>query len=215
LGGRAWGHLLAAPAGDDDAKRRALTLHRSPLDDDGSARALLDIEFERLHDLALSCCGLGSRGGARLAARPWLAQLESLDLLKNKLTCADACGIVRNARALTSLQLRGNRFGGQLAPLVREPTLATLRMLFLGRTELDDDDAVALAQSPVLAGLEILDVADNRIGDRGARALAASPYLTGLTELWIGRLAVEPGRTENTFGAAARAALEERFQTVY
>jgi len=93
---------------------------------------------------------------SRLAASPWLAWLNLLDLGYN--VFGDA-----GARALAV-----------------SPNMTNLRTLWLRRDHIGDSGAAALAASTGLANLNTLSLIDNQIGDAGAHALAASPHLAHL-----------------------------------
>lgn len=61
----------------------------------------------------------------------------------------------------------------------------SLRELWLGRNQIDDAGAAALAASPLLEGVTSLGLADNQIGDEGAIALVSSPHVLHLRELYL------------------------------
>jgi carbon storage regulator CsrA len=96
---------------------------------------------------------------ASLAASPYLARLETLDLGQNGLGHEDISHLAGSAH------------------------LAGLKTLLLRENGIGDAGAAALARSLHLVGLTVLDLAGNRIGTVGARELAKSARLCRLTRL--------------------------------
>lgn len=64
-----------------------------------------------------------------------------------------------------------------VGPLWGSPFLSRLDSLSFSMSQLDDDDAVAIANCEALSRATWLDLSRNRIGERGVRALAESPFM--------------------------------------
>ncbi|QEG30769.1 Leucine Rich repeats (2 copies) [Gemmata obscuriglobus] len=189
---------------------------------------------------ALSRLGLpnnriGAADAEALFGLPAVRELQHLDLSDNPLaadglTALAASGIVRGLRTLNlsrtrpgvlgvkalteagglaglrQLDLSNNALGpNAVKALAGAPALRGLRALNLSNNHVRDSGAADLAGARALAGLLELDLCETDIGDAGALALAESPYLGGLLRL---DLSTRSGRP---FGAAAQAALRERF----
>jgi uncharacterized protein (TIGR02996 family) len=126
------------------------------------ARALLDDSTDLVQTEAFAWVegitfrDLTTESVQRLAASPWLAWINMLDL--------------------------GYNFIGDagVAALCASPYLTNLRTLWLRHNAIGDQGAATLAQAEGLANLETLSLVDNAIGGDGARALAASPHLAHL-----------------------------------
>ncbi len=86
-------------------------------------------------------------------------------------------------------------YGGSepVGPLFASPYLARLDSLNLSRTQLTDDDAVAIANCEALSRATWLDLRDNQIGERGVRALAESPFMANKIVLDLRGNPADPG----------------------
>lgn len=84
-------------------------------------------------------------------------------------------------RGLTRLNIHYGRHLSEVIETLGEYT--ELRELSLTHSELNDDDAIRLANMPRLGKLRFLDLSYNSITGRGASALLASPHLKKLTVL--------------------------------
>jgi uncharacterized protein (TIGR02996 family) len=139
---------------------RGLSVHDSPIGEEG-LKALLDSPLaERLTHLDLSSTGIGANGVNTLASSGKLP-------------------------ALTALNLRG--MGLSLETLRRLDTpLKNLRRLGLWYNRLGDSGLEQFVRLPLFARLRSLDMGYNRFTGRGARALAEAPALISLRALWLG-----------------------------
>jgi uncharacterized protein (TIGR02996 family) len=166
-----------------------------------------------------------------LAASPWLAHLQGLDLSDNGIDAA-ALAYVTASRfvcLLRALDLSGNPIGprgaGLLAAARSADELSELhvarcglggvglagllggrsrhwRRLDLSGNDLNRRDLVRLVDAPVMRGLVALDLAMNPLGDNGASVLADSPNTAGLADL--GLCATETGDMGLTALAGSR-----------
>jgi hypothetical protein len=191
------------------------------------ARALW--QPRQLLALSLSKVGLDEELGAVLIGHPGLVRLVSLELsgvasyvpwLPQLLVAgarpelralraerlyvggalANVLRAARVQRALRALELVSCQLGdGDVAALVESGALASVELLALGRNQLGDGAALALAQAE-LPALRELSLENNRIGDAGARALASAPWASRLEVLDL---------DFNVFGAEGRRALYE------
>jgi uncharacterized protein (TIGR02996 family) len=146
---------------------------------------------------------------ADLAACPWLARLERLDLSQNPVTPEHLTILLQSPHLppLTEVYLGGHQLGADGAErLTRSPRMATVRHLELeGRTDrwgrINTDGARALASSPHLGELRHLLIGGNGIGDAGAAALAESSAFPRLVELALNNSDL----TADGVGALARS----------
>lgn len=127
--------------------------------------------------------GTRALDAARLAAAPWLARVQALDVRSDPrgpggpLSTQRLAALLesRHLRELRRLALVGQHLGVGGARLLAErgpQVLPALRELDLSMDVLGDPGAIALAESPVLAGLEVLTLADDEVRVAGAEALA-------------------------------------------
>lgn len=139
-----------------------------------------------------------------LAASPWLAGLDVLDLERNQLGDEELLVLATSPHLgeLASLHLWSNRVSDEGAAALARAGLARLSRLDLSNNLLGDEGAAALAASPLLCRLALLDLGGNQIGDPGAQALAASPHADGLG--WL-------NLSKNLIGPGAQTALRERY----
>jgi uncharacterized protein (TIGR02996 family) len=167
---------------------------------------------------------ISDMGAAALAASAHLGGLRVLRLPDNALGDEGVIALARsrrlkNVRELDLSTITPELGGGSLIgpaaaqALAASAALASLEVLNLQGTALDDDGAVALAGARFMATLRSLDLGfnsvggrgavallesafvartrqlhfltDNPVGDDGLRALAGSPALAGLTSLWL------------------------------
>jgi uncharacterized protein (TIGR02996 family) len=197
---------LAAARGPGSLDRLALSLSRVTAPDAAHLFALPLLHG--LRHLDLSDNPLGADGVQALAESRALRGLRVLDLgrtypgVPGVRALAEAGGLA----GVRSLGLGGNRLGPVAVKLVAESAAARgLRVLDLSANPVGDAGATALANSRALAGLLDLDLSDADLTDAGAVSLADSPYLGNLLRLNLA------GRHGRPFGAAARAALRDRF----
>jgi uncharacterized protein (TIGR02996 family) len=139
-----------------------------------------------------------------LAASPYLARVQILDLEKNELGDDEIQTLAASPHlhALRTLLLWSNRISDAgLAALVGARVTNLVR-LDLSSNTIADEGAAALARAALLGRLLLLDLTGNQITDVGAQALAASPYADGLGWLDL---------TKNPIGPVGQSALRERF----
>jgi uncharacterized protein (TIGR02996 family) len=132
-----------------------LDLSRNPLGSEGVLALAGAKPPGRLHELRLTDCDLDSEAGEALAAIPWLANLQSLDLSRN------------------ALKAHGVYYLGWLAG-------GALRSLSLARTGMGPEAVAELA--PLWPQMVVLDLSDNhlRTGLGKLMAAGAAPHLQTL-----------------------------------
>jgi Ran GTPase-activating protein (RanGAP) involved in mRNA processing and transport len=199
---------------------RHFSLQTEPLTEDDLRGLAGCAGLEGLVGLNFHSCRLGPVGMLLLAGAPWLAGLQTLELLGNHVIAdgADSLasvpfrrltelnvqanyirdeGLARLAASghalahLTRLNLRYNNLSATgLAALLGNPTVAGLRQLHLRGNALGNAGAAVLADCAHLAGLRELDLDQTGITDEGAVALAGSPHLAGLVALDLAQNAI-------------------------
>jgi uncharacterized protein (TIGR02996 family) len=133
------------------------------------------------------------RDAEELAASPYLARVESLDLSGNDWGDEEVEQLAASPHpvALSRLSLAGNRIGARgIRALARWPALRRVSYLDLSGNNIDDESAAALAASPNMVGvislrLDASPSAAGRMTDAGVAALAASPHLGGVRDLGL------------------------------
>ena len=148
------------------------------------AAALAVAPLESVAALTLSSNNIGDAGLQALARAPWLGQLQSLVLRKNKLG-PDAITALAQAPMprLTELDLSKNPLGDAgCQALAHAPWLATLQTLRLNGADLGPGGIAALAQAP-LEALRLLSLTGNPLQTAGAQALASAPWLARVRRL--------------------------------
>jgi uncharacterized protein (TIGR02996 family) len=126
---------------------------------DALPRALASLpQRDRLRELRLAGCGIGTAGAAALASVR-LPALERLDLSNNQLG------------------------DDGLAALLGGPLLSSVRHLGLSNNSIRERGGVALAASAWSGTPETLDLSGNALGPDTLEALADSPLLAGLRQL--------------------------------
>jgi uncharacterized protein (TIGR02996 family) len=125
----------------------------------------------------------------RLAACPFLSQLQALDLGHSFLLPSGVRALVASPhlRRLTSLNLpRTNLNSYDLEHLASAPALQRLTTLDLSENNLGAGGAGLLASAPVLSRLTTLRLNQAGLGNVGVALLAGSPHLRHLTALELG-----------------------------
>lgn len=166
--------------------------------------------LENLQRLYLSNGGpderLGPRGAAILANAPWFQNLTELVLCNQSLGDAGVAALAMAPRNAKFEQLDfGDNIERSDRPHIRNPMsdaaavifakafpcLEQLRSLRLGKHQIGDIGARALADSYALERLVELDLHDNSISEAGATALRESRCLRSIIELHVYRVHAE------------------------
>jgi hypothetical protein len=130
---------------------------------------------------------LTAEGMRELAAWPYLACLECLDLNTNEIGSEGVIALFSTANT------------------------ASLRELDLSYCEVDDEGVIALARSPYSGGLRKLILKGNTLSDEAARVLADSSHLRNLVRLDLEGTDCDSGDGEPFITAAGKRRLVERF----
>jgi hypothetical protein len=158
------------------------------LGDAGLARWLRSTSHPRITELALAT-GITDRGAARLADDPRLAGLRSLALFRNQIGAeglATLIGSPQLGRKLSRLLLGRNQLEQPGArALAGETSIAGLELLDLDCNRLDGPAVSVLVQAPLLRGVRALNLSNNPIGAQGCAALAACPHFGELETLFL------------------------------
>ncbi len=186
---------------------QSLDVSRNALGVDGMLALVEAAPPGRLHALSLADCDLDGEMLARIAALPWFAALDSLDLSTNVLgDCAPLLAAIAASR-VRSLRLVKV---GPLDPAPLAPAWARLTQLGLARTPIGDaglaalvtDEESALVELDLLAckltstaietlarvrcpHLRVLRLSGNAFDAAGLRALLHAPLMRTVAELQV------------------------------
>jgi len=133
---------------------------------------------------------LDDEGALALARSPYLANLELLDLARNRLTGAGLAAIAGGRWRLKELALADNVIElGQvpIAQVFGAPALAGLEVLDLAGVTATPKDVKLFVGGPHLANLRELDLERSHLGKEGAAALCDAFALPSLRRLRLER----------------------------
>jgi uncharacterized protein (TIGR02996 family) len=162
---------------------------------------------------------LGAKGFRVLTKSPWMNQLESLDLMGNRITNDGLKNLPRSQTwdRLEVLNLFGNEIGDDglkslaqkslpkirildlqcnpiighgLAELLQSTAGKSLEQLFLANCSIDDEGLSAIAQSIATGSLLFLQLNYNRFSGKGLKALVNSPFVQNLRVLELNLVAI-------------------------
>ncbi len=156
-------------------KLQELDLSRNPLGPD----LVLPCGLKRL---ALSACGLGIRGAARLTEQGCFADALDVDLSFNDIGAEDWCAATGFPR-LRKLNLAFNDLEDAGVEALAAAEFPALESLNLAGNRIAQQGAALLAESHAFEAVHELNLATNPIGDAGAFALVASEGLASLRRL--------------------------------